>query len=125
MVLRIRDNYNPDRIVLALLLYSSASYNLTSKITNEEVCMPTAATTKMSSKGQIVIPEDIRKRLKLKAGSQFIVMGENDVVILKTIKPPSMRDFDSMIAKARNQAKKAGLKPADISDAVARARTGK
>ena len=44
--------------------------------------MTNLATTKMSSKGQVVIPEDIRKRLKLKAGSQFIVVGENDVVIL-------------------------------------------
>ncbi|NIR47056.1 AbrB/MazE/SpoVT family DNA-binding domain-containing protein [candidate division KSB1 bacterium] len=29
----------------------------------------------MSSKGQVVIPEEIRKRLGLKAGSQFIVVG--------------------------------------------------
>ena len=45
--------------------------------------MTNLATTKMSSKGQVVIPEDIRKRLKLKAGSQFVVVGEDDVVILK------------------------------------------
>ena len=30
--------------------------------------MKTLATTRMSSKGQIVIPESIRKRLNLKAG---------------------------------------------------------
>jgi AbrB family looped-hinge helix DNA binding protein len=87
--------------------------------------MAIAATTKMSSKGQVVIPEDIRKRLKLKAGSQFVVMGENDVVILKTIKPPSMAEFDTLIAKARSQAKKAGLKQSDITAAIAKARTGK
>ena len=34
--------------------------------------MPNVATTRMSSKGQVVIPEDIRKQLKLKAGSQFV-----------------------------------------------------
>ena len=87
--------------------------------------MATITTTKMSSKGQVVIPEDIRKRLKLKTGSQFVVMGENDVVILKTIKPPSMSEFDSLIAKARSQGKKAGLKQSDITDTIAKARAGK
>lgn len=84
--------------------------------------MATTATTKMSSKGQVVIPEDIRKRLKLKTGSQFVVMGENDVVILKTIKTPSMAEFDTLIARARIQGKKAGLKQSDITAAVAKAR---
>ena len=40
------------------------------------------ATTKMSSKGQVVIPEEIRKRLGLKSGSQFVVVGDKDTVIL-------------------------------------------
>jgi AbrB family looped-hinge helix DNA binding protein len=84
--------------------------------------MVNAATTKMSSKGQVVIPEDIRKRLKLKTGSQFVVMGENDVVILKTIKPPSMAEFDNLITKARIQGKKAGLKQSDITAVIAKAR---
>ncbi|GAG38977.1 unnamed protein product [marine sediment metagenome] len=47
--------------------------------------MAALATTKMSSKGQVVIPEDIRKRLGFKAGSQFMVVGEKDMVILKAI----------------------------------------
>ena len=38
--------------------------------------MATLATTKMSSKGQVVIPEDVRKRLNLKAGTQFVVVGD-------------------------------------------------
>jgi len=58
--------------------------------------MANLATTKMSSKGQVVIPEDIRKRLNLKAGSQFVVMGEDGVVILKAIEAPSMKDFGSV-----------------------------
>jgi AbrB family looped-hinge helix DNA binding protein len=70
--------------------------------------MPNLATTKMSSKGQVVIPEGIRKRLGLKAGAQFVVVGDKDVVILKAISPPSMEDFDALISEARRQAKKAG-----------------
>jgi len=84
--------------------------------------MANLATTKMSSKGQVVIPEDIRKRLKLKAGSQFVVVGENDVVILKSISPPSMDEFDSLIAEARRQGKEAGLKQSDITEAIAKVR---
>jgi AbrB family looped-hinge helix DNA binding protein len=80
------------------------------------------ATTKMSSKGQVVIPEDIRKRLGLKAGSQFIVVAGEDAVILKTISPPSMDEFDELVQKARRQARKAGIKQSDIKEAVAEVR---
>jgi len=84
--------------------------------------MGNAATTKMSSKGQVVIPENIRKRLKLKAGSQFVVVGKKDVVILKAISQPSMEEFDTLIAEARRQGKQAGLKRSDITAAIARVR---
>ena len=84
--------------------------------------MATLATTKMSSKGQVVIPEDIRKRLNLKAGSQFVVVGEKDVVIFKSISQPSMKEFDKLIAQARRQAKEAGLKRSDVYAAVTKAR---
>ena len=76
------------------------------------------ATTKMSSKGQVVIPEEIRKRLKLKKGSQFVVVSENDVVILKAISPPSMDEFDALIADARKKAKEVGMKRSDIEAAI-------
>jgi AbrB family looped-hinge helix DNA binding protein len=79
-------------------------------------------TTKMSSKGQVVIPENIRKKLGLKAGSQFIVVGDEDVVILKSIESPSMQDFDEMITKARTQGRQARLKESDIQEAIKKAR---
>lgn len=87
--------------------------------------MANLATTKMSSKGQVVIPEDIRKRLGLKAGTQFVVVGEKDVVILKAISPPSMNEFDELITEARQRAKKAGMKKSDISAAVKKVRDRK
>ena len=84
--------------------------------------MRNLATTKMSSKGQVVIPEDIRRRLKLKAGSQFMVLGENDVVILKAIVPPAMQEFNALIAQARKKAKEAGLRQSDITATIATVR---
>jgi AbrB family looped-hinge helix DNA binding protein len=80
--------------------------------------MAGVATTKMSSKGQVVIPEDIRRRLGLKAGSQFVVVGEKDVVILKAISAPGLHDFDELIAVARRQARQASIKRSDIKRAV-------
>ena len=85
--------------------------------------MANLATTKMSSKGQVVIPESIRKRLGLKAGAQFVVVGDKDVVILKAISPPSMEDFDTLISEANKQARKAGMKRSDIVDAIAKVRS--
>ena len=84
--------------------------------------MNTFSTTRMSSKGQIVIPDIVRKRLNLQAGTQFIVMGEDDVVILKAIETPDRQAFDKLIEEARQQAKMAGLKRKDIADAVSKAR---
>jgi len=84
--------------------------------------MSALATTRMSSKGQIVIPENIRKQLNLVEGTQFVVVGENDVVMLKTIEAPVINAFDSLVQQARSQAKAAGLKQSDISDAIKKAR---
>jgi len=87
--------------------------------------MEILATTRMSSKGQVVIPESIRKRLNIKEGAQFLVVGDADVVILKVVTPPDMNEFDALIKQARKQAKEAGLKPTDITSAVAKARAHK
>ncbi len=87
--------------------------------------MSTLTTTRMSSKGQVVIPEEIRDRLGLQAGAQFVVVGDRDVVILKAISTPSMKEFDNLIAQARQQARKSGLKRSDVEAAVAKVRSRK
>lgn len=87
--------------------------------------MGSLATTRLSSKGQVVIPEEIRERLGLKAGTQFVVVGERDVVILKSIAPPVMEEFDELVRRARGAARKAGMKPADLRRAVSRARAAR
>ncbi len=87
--------------------------------------MEILATTRMSSKGQVVIPESIRKRLNLMEGAQFLVVGDGDVVILKVVVPPNMTEFDTLIKQARQQAKEAGLTQSDITSAIAKARAKK
>ena len=84
--------------------------------------MAELATTKMSSKGQVVIPEAVRIKLGLRAGVQFVVVGSPGVVVLKTIAPPDLREFNGLISDARRQARQAGMKVADVSRAVKEAR---
>lgn len=84
--------------------------------------MNAISTTRMSSKGQIVIPENIRKQLNLVEGTQFVVVGEDGVVMLKTIEAPKINDFDELVFQARAQAKKVNLKRSDISVAIKKAR---
>jgi len=80
------------------------------------------ATTKLSSRGQVVIPEEIRDQMHLHPGDQFVVFSENDVVVLKVITRPDSGGFDKLIAKARHAAKEIRLKETDIDDAIKDAR---
>ena len=76
------------------------------------------ATTKLSSKGQVVIPEAIRERLGLEAGVQFVVVGEGDVLVLKVLKAPRMADFKALLDKAQKSAEAAALTSEDIEQAI-------
>ncbi len=84
--------------------------------------MLNVGTTKLSSKGQVVIPEDVRKELGLEAGAQFVVMGEGDLVILKKIEAPDRSEFLALAKKVRSQARKAGVKRSDVKSAVRKVR---
>ena len=82
----------------------------------------TVATTKMSSRGQVVIPESVREQLGLEAGAQFVVLGQDDVVMLKVISPPSLREYTELKRRLRKHARDAGLKRSDIDKSIKKAR---
>ncbi len=84
--------------------------------------MSDVSTTKLSSRGQVVIPEEIRQRLGLETGAQFVVLGDADTVVLKRIQAPSLKEFDALLLRARKAAKKAGLQQKDIAAAIRRVR---
>jgi AbrB family looped-hinge helix DNA binding protein len=80
------------------------------------------STTKMSSRGQVVIPESVRIEMGLKPGSQFVVIWQGDVVMLKVITPPSFNEYAMLKKQLRKEARKAGLKRKDIPAAIAKVR---
>ncbi len=78
--------------------------------------------TSMSSRGQVVIPLDIRENLGLREGEKFVVIGEDDTVILKKIAMPTFKNFDKLIEKTQQFAKQRGITNADVEGAIKRAR---
>ena len=79
--------------------------------------------TKLSSKGQVVLPQDIRKKLCLEEGERFFVFYDNDTVILKKIERPAFNRAKELVKKSRAWAKKVGLTSADLRVAVRKARS--
>ncbi len=78
--------------------------------------------TSMSSRGQIVIPLDIREQLGLKEGEKFVVVGEDDTIVLKKLEVPSFRGFDKLLKKTMEHARKQGLREKDMWDAIKKTR---
>lgn len=84
--------------------------------------MATLGTTRLSSKGQVVIPGDIRKSLGLEPGARFVVLSDGDVVILKLIDSPARSEVRELAAKVRRRARQAGVTPDHVQRAIRSAR---
>ena len=88
-----------------------------------------AETIKMSSRGQIVIPRDIREELKVSEGTIFSVVSSKDAIILKKISIPSKEDLIKEIGvialEGRKRAEKIGIKESDVPKLVQRVRKSK
>ena len=80
------------------------------------------STTRLSTKGQVVIPEEVRTSLGLEPGARFVVLCEGDIVILKRIDPPSPREVRALAARTRRRARHAGVRAADVHLAIRDAR---
>lgn len=84
--------------------------------------MASYTTTKLSSKGQVVIPEKVRDELGLNEGAEFVVIGRGDTVVLKMIAPPSLEEFDALLREARAVARRLKIRKADVRSTIARVR---
>ncbi len=85
-------------------------------------------TTKMSSRGQVVIPENVRATVSASEGTLFAVVGSKDTIVLKKIGLPSkealIRDLEKIAREGRTRLESKGLKKSDILNMVQRARRG-
>ena len=88
-----------------------------------------AETIKMSSRGQIVIPQDIREEIKASEGTIFSVVSAKDTIILKKVFIPSKEDLikeiEAIALEGRKRAERLGIKESDVPELVQRARKSK
>lgn len=67
--------------------------------------------TKISTKGQVVIPQEIREELGLEIGSTVVVSKIKDYIVLKKINIPDLKkEFERLVDYGRQHAKKLGIK---------------
>lgn len=81
--------------------------------------------TKLGERGQIVIPQEFRKSMGLQRGEKFVVVSRSGMLILKRLKAPSIEEFEVMLRKGHSHAKKHGLTPKDLAEAIRKARARK
>jgi AbrB family looped-hinge helix DNA binding protein len=75
--------------------------------------------TSMSSRGQVVIPLNIREMMGLKDGEKFIVSGNQDTIVLKKI---HMLEFDALMKETRKIVKESGITRKDVNNAIRQAK---
>ena len=80
--------------------------------------MSTLDVTTMSSKGQVVIPTDIRKELGLLTGVKLMVMTDGANLLLKPIQTPKLQTFHALVRRSRHYAKQAGLRKSVLAKAL-------
>jgi AbrB family looped-hinge helix DNA binding protein len=78
--------------------------------------------TSMSSRGQVVIPLNLRELMGLKDGEKFAITGKEDTIVLKKIQMPSFNNFDKLMQQTQEFAKSKNLKQKDLDEAVKRAK---
>jgi AbrB family looped-hinge helix DNA binding protein len=77
-------------------------------------------TTKLSSKGQVVLPLSVRKRRKWEPGTQLIIEDTEQGVLLRPAKPFPPTDVDEFIAILEKRKYKGKPKTlADMDEAIA------
>ena len=72
----------------------------------------------VSSKGQIVLPADIRNKLDIKAGDRLAAFASDDCVMLKIIKLPSIEDFKKELNKLNDWAEEVGYVEGDVNKII-------
>ena len=74
---------------------------------------------KMSKKGQLVVPVELRELLGLDPEDRFIAYGERDYVIFKKVELPAFeKEFERIVKVASKIAKEEGVTESTVLDEI-------
>lgn len=80
---------------------------------------------KMSPKGQLVVPQEIREIEHFQPGDRFIPFPVREGILFKKIKIPDAKvEFEKLAKEIESQFKKRNVSPQDVAEAVRWARKG-
>jgi len=75
--------------------------------------------TRISSKGQIVIPSEIRQKLKLEEGNLLIISDSGDSILMKRIELPKIKSWKEATKPFREAVKKSNFTKDDLNKIIA------
>ena len=79
----------------------------------------------LSTKGQLVLPNALRKNMSLSSGDKLVAYWTNGAIVLKKLELPSEGDFEKEIDKTVRFAEETGIKERDIADTIKECRAEK
>jgi len=74
--------------------------------------------TQISSKDQIVISAEIRKRLHIKPRDRFLVFGKGEEILFRRISELHEKPWEELTRPFRNRAKELGIIREDVAKAI-------
>jgi len=74
--------------------------------------------TSLSSKGQVVIPDRIRKQLGLVTGTKLIVISDGSNLLLKPMEEPKIDVFKKLMEESKKFGKQEKLKKTDLKKTI-------
>ena len=79
-----------------------------------------AATTRVSSKGQVVIPEAVKKAAGVRKGDDLLVVAIGDTIVMKKL---SAMSFDEVAKPVWRTVKAMGLSGEELDELIEEAKT--
>ena len=77
---------------------------------------------KISSKGQIVIPSEIREKMNLEEGNLLIISDNDDSIWIKKLELPKIKSWKEAAKPFRDAAKKSDFSKEDLKKLIVESR---